>query len=138
MGSLEPWLAGGAPSQLHVWFSGVRAAANTQGIFTHAQEQAGKMNSLWQLRMVLSFPSAISSEMGSILPHLQAAGRAKATSSNPKSWCRAKTHLRPAPAGAGTPPGREKPLSTAAPPAHGAAQPGSDCFFPAVTFGPWQ
>lgn len=100
---LKPWLAGRAPSQLHVGVSGVRAAANTQGIFTHAQEQAGKTNSLWQLRMVLSFPSAVSWEMGSILPHLQATGRAKATSSNPKSCCKAKTPLRPTPAGAAAP-----------------------------------
>lgn len=32
--------------------------ANTQGIFTHAQEQGGKANSPWQPHMFSSFPSA--------------------------------------------------------------------------------
>lgn len=140
---LKPWLAGWAPSQLHMGLSGVRAAANTQGIFTHAQGQAGKMNSLWQLRMVLSLPSAISWEMGSILPHLQAVGhdiihqqKSKATSNNPKSWCRAKTQLRPTPAAAVAPLSRGEAPRAQQHPQPTALLSQAWLVFPAVTFGP--
>lgn len=114
----RPLLAGGTPSQPHIGVSGVRVSANTQRIFTHAGEQAGKIKCLWQLHMALSFPSTTSWKAGSIPLQLQAAGRAKATSSHPKSWRRAKTQLWPIPTCAMAPLSRgnkRSPLSTATP-----------------------
>lgn len=134
------WLAGGARSQPGIGVSGARVSANTQRIFTHAQEQAGKINSLWQHRMVLSFPSAASWGRGSVPPHLQAGGRAKATSSHPKSRCEAKTQLRPIPADAVAPQtvgkGRSPPGTVTPPACHAAASQARTVFFLQSPLGP--